>query len=731
MYASIWLPKTGTGSTSDDNGFYILDDLPDGKIKFIISCIGYDTLIESFSIQTRKTHTQDYYLTPHTYNLEEVSISSEGVIRKKEINISEFRITAEEIEHIPAVGTMPDLIQHINTLPGVVTTGDVGGQIFVRGGSPIQNKTIMDGAIVFSPVHSIGLFSVFDPDVIYKVELFTGGFNARYGGSISSILDVKNRYGNTVKYTGKAEISTIGSKLMIEGPIIKENKERKTTLSFLLTARNSYFDQALKYYYKPINNNYPSKFTDIYGKTTIISENGFKANLYGFRYSDQAGISGSAVNFKWTNSGIGGNILIMPFKSHSIIEGYFAISDFNSSINEKYYVPRNSSVNMINFGMNFINYMGENNIKYGLELLSSKTEYLFFSSEFNATEQLQYNTELSSWVQAHFKAGKFLIEPGFRLQWYSSLMTISPEPRIGIKFIINQQFRLKMAGGFYTQNLISGNSDRDVLALFTGYLSAPVNITEEFDQKEVKDLLQKSQHLILGLEKEFRLVSINAEIYYKNYPQLINYNRNKLYNAIDFPDKPQHEIMDFVYEKGFAYGLDISSQVKVKRIYFSLGYSLAYTKRFIELSDGTMQFYYPHFDRRHNINVTTSYEFGKKDLWRFSARWNYGSGFPFTMTVGYFEDIHLTGTNTTDYLTQNGNMGVYYDDLNNGRLPYYQRFDVSLKKLFPLKGNCLLETEISCINIFNEKNIFYIDRKTNEKVYQLPVMPGLRIGLEF
>jgi hypothetical protein len=144
-----------------------------------------------------------------------------------------------------------------------------------------------------------------------------------------------------------------------------------------------------------------------------------------------------------------------------------------------------------------------------------------------------------------------------------------------------------------------------------------------------------------------------------------------------------------------------------------------------------MQQNYPHFDRRHNVNLEMTYRFGKQYGWEFSARWNYGSGFPFTQTQGYFEKIKFEDGIYSDYITDNGELAIIYGDLNKGRLPSYHRLDLNMKKRFFLSEHSKIDVDISVVNVYNRKNVFYRDRLTGEIVYQLPVMPSLGITWAF
>ena len=312
-----------------------------------------------------------------------------------------------------------------------------------------------------------------------------------------------------------------------------------------------------------------------------------------------------------------------------------------------------------------------------------------------------------------------MIEPGLRVNYYASLPIVSPEPRLGVKFNATNTFRVKLATGLYSQNLISANSNRDVVNLFSGFLSGPElsSLPDSFNGKIIDNALQKSLHFILGFEKELsEKISINIEGYYKKNYNLVNLNRNKIYD----------EQPDFLIESGKAYGVDFLLKYDYRRVYVWAVYSLGYVDRF----DGTLN-YNPHFDRRHNVNFVASYTFGKDLNWEFSARWNLGSGFPFTKTQGFYEKFPFSDGIESDYTTDNGELGIIYGDLNQGRLPYYHRLDATVKRVFYFSENAKLEAVFSITNIYNRKNIFYFDRVKYQTVYQLPFMPSIGASLTF
>ncbi|MBL0096439.1 MAG: hypothetical protein IPP46_08025 [Bacteroidetes bacterium] len=343
-------------------------------------------------------------------------------------------------------------------------------------------------------------------------------------------------------------------------------------------------------------------------------------------------------------------------------------------------------------------------------------------------EQIENTTEFGSFLRYRISREKIVIEPSIRFQYFASLSEFSPEPRIGIKYNAFEKVRFKLAGGMYAQNLISAVSDRDVVNLFYGFLSGPESLPDQFNGKEVPTRLQKARDIIFGVEMDVtKHLDINIEGFYKQFVQLSNINRDKVYPDNGFySDKPDYLKKDFIVEEGKSYGADLVAKYELKRIYLWAVYSLTFVERY----DG-IRTYRPHFDRRHNINLVGSYTFGKKLDWEFNVRWNYGSGFPFSGTGGFYEYQNFEDGLYTDPLAENGDLGIVYGPLNEKRLPSYHRLDFSLKKSIVLGKNSNMEITASAINIYDRENIFYFDRVRYQRVNQLPFLPSFGVNMTF
>jgi hypothetical protein len=728
IFTNVYLYKTSYGAATDVNGYFAITSIPPGKYTLLVTYLGYDTLKIDVDLKPGDLISKNLFLNKNSVLLNAVSISAEREVAKTETRTSIVKVTPLDIKQIPSVGGQPDIAQYLQILPGVIFTGDQGGQLYIRGGSPIQNKVLLDGLVIYNPFHSIGLFSVFDTDIIRNADIYTGGFNAEHGGRISSVMDITTRDGNKKRISGKIGASTFGAKALIEGPLKKQPEKGGSSSSFIFSVKNSYLEQSSKVFYKYINEDgLPFNFLDLYGKVSINGENGSKVNLFGFKYTDKVNYQDIS-DYHWDANGLGANFVVIPGRSPVLMEGILAYSNYKMSFLEENAAPRTSSINGFNAGLNFTYFIAKDELKYGIELLGFKTDFEFSNDVGQKIQQEENTTEIAGYVKYKLTAGKFLIEPGFRIQWYASLSNVSLEPRFAMKYNVTDKTRLKLAAGFYSQNLLSARSDKDVVNLFYGFLSGPDNLPEEFEGQEVKDKLQKAQHLIIGIEQDITPhFTVNLEAYYKYFSQLTNLNRNKIFDEDNAPPgTPDSQMKDFIIEKGYADGIDLSLKYDYKRLYLWGAYSYSFVERYDEV-----QWYYPHYDRRHNMNLLASYTLGEKMQWELSLRWNFGTGFPFTQTQGYFEKIKFNGGINSNYLTENGLLGIQYADLNEGRLPTYHRMDFNVKKKFFLSENSLLEVDLSITNLYDRENVFYVNRVTNSVVNQLPFMPSLGINMSF
>jgi hypothetical protein len=716
LFTNVYLKGTNYGVSTDINGFFSIKNMPPGTYVLKVSSVGYDSLEESITVKQYQVITKKIFLKPSSIELGTVEIKGSKIARTSTVNTAITTVTPKDIQIIPSIGGEPDLAQYLQTLPGVVFTGDQGGQLYIRGGGPVQNLVLLDGMIIYNPFHSIGLFSVFDTDIIKNVDVYTAGFNAEYGGRTSAVLDVRTKDGNKKETGGKISVNTFNAKANLEGPI--KRSENGGSNSYILSARTSYIDRTspVLYNYANAEGKIPFSFNDLYGKITTAGANGSKISAFGFSFNDKAQLSETS-NINWNSFGFGSSFIAIPGTSSTLISGNFGYSRYDIGIKEATAPDRTSSIDGFNFGLDFTYFINKSEIKYGIHVIGNSTKFSsFVPSNRATTEFISNNTEIAAFFKYKYVVSRMIIEPSLRTHFYATLGAISLEPRLGVKYNYTDKIRFKFAGGLFSQNLIATRSDRDVVNLFNGFISSPDNLVDA-DGKRVNQSLQGALHLVAGTEFDLGdHVELNVEGYIKSFNPLININPDRV-----FPSDP-----DFVVETGLAQGLDFSGKLEYKNYYAFLSYSLARVDR--TFGSNT---YFTNFDRRHNINAVGSYKFGKNASWEFAVRWNLGSGFPFTQTQTFYQDVNFNNGIGTNVGSTNGNLGILYGDLNGGRLPYYHRLDISLDKKIKLKGKSVLEMNIGVINAYDRRNLFYFDRVNFRRVNQLPIIPSAGLSYTF
>ena len=420
------------------------------------------------------------------------------------------------------------------------------------------------------------------------------------------------------------------------------------------------------------------------------------------------------------------------------MKGRLNFSKYDIVLQEENLEDRTSGILGTELAFDFTYYLeNKGRIDYGIGVNIFRTNFNTFNEVGRSIEVASNSTEAGAYVSYRkvSKNRRLILEPSLRFQSYSSVSQRTLEPRFSGKYNVTDFLRLKAAGGYYTQNFTSTTSDKDVVNLFYGFITAPENVPETFvqpdgNERPVVNGLQKAWHAIFGTEVDLSdNVSLQVEAYYKWFTQMSNVNRNKIFEDTDVNSEVADVYKkDFIIESGQAWGGDIVLTYNTKKLYLWGVYSLGKVTRW----DG-FDFYPPVFDRRHNVNFIGTYTFGKKENWELTARWNLGSGLPFRQTTGVYEEPIINQIDG-DYTTANADdLTFLYDNQNNGRLPTYHRFDMNLKKTFESKRykNMKWEVIAGVTNVYSRQNIFYVNRVTNEKVFQLPIMPSLAVSLKF
>jgi len=739
IYTTVAVMNTKNGVQTDVNGYFSISLAP-GSYRLLITAVGYDSSVTDVNLLPDAILTKKIMLTQAERMLKEVEVSGRKTEKITHINTGVTTVTPRQLKMLPSAGGEPDVAQYLQVIPGVVFTGDQGGQLYIRGGSPSQVGIYLDGVTIYNPFHSIGLFSVFETEAIRNVDVYTAGFNAQYGNRTAAIVDVHTRDGNKNNIAGLVSASPIMGRVMLEGPLVKSKKENGAGVTFLVTGKQSYLDATTKSIYSGLSDQFkyglPFQFRDLYGKVTVNGDNGSKLNVFGFNFMDQANLLDDAgkkvAKYSWNTTGAGATFVVSPANTSALIDGKFAYSNYDINLERAANgatdsTPSSSRIGGFEAGINFTYFLPDySQLKYGVEVDGINTSLLYKDAQNSTTTQDRQSTIAAlHFMYRHNFGSKFIFEPSLRVQYYSEISKLSPEPRLGVKYNITETVRVKGAGGLYSQNIVSTKSDVDIVNLFTGFLLSPDQQIKDADGNLVKSTLQKAYHLAGGIEVDVNKVELNLEPWVKYFPQINELNRYK--NVANGNDP------DFAASVGRAAGVDVSAKYSQNRVYLWLaaGYQkVTYTG--ID-ARGNKQTYPTPFDTRFNSNIVASYTAGKKKDWELSTRFNVRAPFPFTQTQGYYETLNIAGNGlATNPLMGNGSIGVLYSDIiNGGRLSWFHRLDISAKKTFQLNERSKLEATAALTNAYNRQNIFYVDRITNEKKYQLPLFPSVNLTWTF
>lgn len=716
--ATVAIQGANIVTLTDENGFFNFVDPPSGLQSLVVTYIGYDTTIVEVNIAKNGITYQRVYMEQSSTLLQGVEITSAATTKRTEVKAGAITVSPKQIKSLPSIGGDADIAQYLPVLPGIISTGDQGGQIYIRGGAPVQNKIMIDGMTIFNPFHSIGLFSVFETEAIQTVDVLSAGYNVEHGGRMSAVVDINTKDGNKNRLSGVVGVSPFNGKVVLEGPIVKLDESREFSSSFLLTAKKSLLEHTSKQIYKYVNEDgLPFAFEDYYGKVNFSLGNGSKIDLFGFNFTDNVKYT-SGVDFNWKNFGAGANFTLNPVGSAFTLNGTVNYTNYNIALNEVNNLPRTSGLSNYMVGVNIVNYGARSELRLGVELAGYTTDLEYTNFLKHTIVQNSNTSELAFYIKDKFLLGDLVLEPGFRLHYYTALGKVSPEPRIGMKYNVNDKLRLKAAGGLYSQNILSTVDDRDVVNLFNGFLTGPEESVFDYSINDFRSgVIQRATHGVFGIEYDVNnYLEVNVEPYFKRFNTLLNLNRGKAL-ATD---------PNYLIEVGDAYGIDLSAKYSRGIYYLWATYSYGKVNR-----DDGRQVYPTIYDRTHNINLLGSVALGRDKSFELSMRFNFGSGFPFTRALGFYNLIPSTNLDT-DFISANGTIGVLYEtERNKGRLSDYHRLDFAAKKTFNFSKRTKLEINASVSNVYNRDNIFYFNRISYERVNQLPILPSAGVNFYF
>ncbi|WP_080054012.1 TonB-dependent receptor [Spirosoma aerolatum] len=712
---NVYLPGTTTGTTTNTYGFYSLTLPAQDSVRLAYSFVGYETV--AYTIPLRANQTRNILLAPGQA-LSEVEIKAGNTVEKvsESPRMSTIDVPVAQIKKITAFLGEKDVLKVLQLMPGVQKGSEGQTGIYVRGGGPDQNLIILDDAVVYNANHLFGFFSVFNGDAIKSVELIKGGFPARYGGRLSSVIDLNMKDGNREKLHGEGGIGLIASRLVLEGPLTKNRKPGERSGSFLISGRRTYLD----FVGAPVINaqtngqlNAGYYFYDLNAKANYDLTSKDKIYLSGYFGRDRFYADDKVLNtdtgLRWGNATgtLRWNHLFNQklFSNLSLIfsDYKFQISSVEKSTQDTavYSLFYNSGIRDLSLKYDFDFYpTPQHSVRAGIQGIYHRfTPSAVVLQNATIRQSIDNATNIDVLESGVYMedtwrpSTRWRLNGGVRLSyfWGQNINYLRPEPRLSVAYTLKPDLSVKASYALMNQyvHLLSN----------TG-IGLPTDLWVPTTDR-VKP--QQSQQVAAGIAKDFTNsgLTLTIEGYYKQMNNIINYKEGASFLLINDPTNANSVRWEdnVTAGRGWSYGAEFLLQKKVGRFSGWAGYTLSWTQwQFAELNGG--QPYYPRYDRRHDISLVGIYELNKRIT--LSALWVYGTGNALTIPVGRYDTYRLD--NSLIYTPRTSD--DYGSQKNTFRAEPYHRFDVSIQ-FHKQKKHHERTWEFSAYNLYNRRNPFF------------------------
>lgn len=702
------------GNASDTDGFYAISRVPAGNYTLRATFIGFQDFERQVTVVAGEIQTVSIAMAIEETELGEVVVEgARETAGAANVTAGLQTIRPADISLVPAPDISADLVNYLTALPGVVSQGDRGGQLFIRGGEPTQNLVLLDGMQIFQPFHVVGFFSAFPSDIINTADVYAGGYGGKFGGRLSSVIDITARTGNKRRPVGAVTVAPFVSSVRLEGPIIPGK------VSFLASYRKSVIEQGAA---KLIDEPLPFKFDDAFLKLHANLGKSAQWSLSGIRTTDNGrlginplnedadGITQDEVN--WENLAVGSRFIFLPATLPVFAEIVTSYSELANEFGPPGAAERTTEASIFAFQANVTHYIGNNNFNWGIFLSSSQLDANLGGLFQNVQLQKEFITEVGAYLEPEFKPTEGLnIQPGVRLQSFPSKGETFIEPRLRVVWNAGIH-RLSAAAGVYHQEITGLNDRRDAGDIFTAWTAAPFGSIPE------------ARHVIAGYRIEpTRWVRLSAEGFYKD---LANLN---VPEWTAFPRFTTNVQLADGTARGFDLRMELGSSERFQAT-VSWGRSeVEYetTARALQILTGEDAVAYtPPHDRKDQLNVMANVNLKG---FNFSARWQFGSGLPFNESLGF--DRYVLLDSLVSVTEVPGEERVLYGRPYTGRLPTYHRLDISLDREFRVGPTTFLTVQTGILNAYDRRNLFYLDLFTLRRVDQLPLIPTVGLKLEY
>ncbi len=696
------------GSATDRDGFFALSRFPVGTYQLTVTFIGFESVVDTVNVRTGEILLRNYRLASSREALDELLVQGDRDTGLARVDAGRITIQPADIAVVPSPDVSGDLINYLSAIPGLVTVGDRGGQLFVRGGEPWQNLVLLDGMWVYQPFHVLGFFSAFPSDILNQVDVYAGGYGAAYGGRISSVIDVQSRSGNKRSYAGAASAAPFVTSVLLEGPIVDDR------VSFLASARRSVLNYGAE---NLVGEPLPFDFGDTFLKVHANVNSNSQLSITALRTYDEGQVGaafqprGSNSNdvASWRNQAYGLRYLVLPRAFPVLAEFLVSYSRLQTAVGDPNNPARTGRLGAVNTNANVTHFAGDLEISWGLfaRTLELTTELggLFQ----NVFAQREFLTEVGMFVEPSIRLDNGVeASAGLRVHNFPSKSRVFVEPRLRAAWDRGVD-RLSAAVGVYHQEVVGLTDQRDAAGVFTAWSAVPFA------------RVPSALHLIAGYSRSIKgRVDVGVEAYHKRLDGLF---------VPEWTAFPRFTT-NLQKADGRIWGADVRLEARGQHFLGTITYGLSAVRyraqqESLELWYGESAIdYRPAHDRRHQVNVLGAYQVSGFEI---SARWQFGSGLPYSRSLGF--DGFVLMNEPVDVFGEPGSRRVIYEKPYTGTLPTYHRLDLSVEKRFVTRGGALT-VQAGVINIYDRSNLFYLDTFTLTRVNQLPLIPtfGLKYG---
>ena len=713
------------GVASNRFGYYTFPKVPKGDYFLIFRQLGYKTTIREIKLKgPGEKRVYNIGLEPETIKLNEVVVT--GQKQESKTQISTIDVSPDLLTKLPSISGEVDLFKLLQTLPGVGMASEISNGLYVRGGSPDQTLTLVDGVIVYNPAHLGNIASTFNSNAINDIKLIKGAYPAEYGGRLSSILDVRLRSGTKERNKATLGLGVINSFATLEGPL-GENS------TYMISGRTMYYNLLVNNFNK--ESSIPRyKFSDLNSKITYNLSETSTVSISGLYSNDVINSpAGSDLGYdiEWSNAFVSLDWLHINNKT-ILINSLLSFIDYNfksiiglnpeQNTSSTYFSSSRLRDLLLKENLE-IKWNEDNTLKAGLEV----TYHIFNLLYSNVYDSLLEQDPLAGSSMQSLETAVYLenesnITPllsanlGARFYFFNSSKYFNVEPHISLSYALTENMFIKAA--FATAHQYLHLIDKNDISLPTD-LWYPS--TRNIDPA-------KSNEYVLGIDNYFadRAYLLSLEGYYRDMKNLYEFKANPVLNPFDNSIENQ-----FTKGQGEAYGLELFFNKRKGNWNGWIGYTLSWTKRqFDELNAGKV--FYPKYDRRNDVSVVISYKITNA----FSAglTWLYATGERYTLPTGQyiFSQVNTSGNNEV-YLNQ--------PELNAYKFPAYHKLDLNFSYSFAFLSD-KMEAYVNILNVYNRQNPFaqYVSTVTNpdgtkklvvKRIMLFPIIPtaGIRIDL--